>query len=93
MKKEHSRSIKYIFLIIFFGAIMGSILSQIIGAILPLGVVKDFFLNSISIGWGIKPDNWIDLYVIRFKMGMFVDVSVASAFGMSIAWYFLRYFK
>ena len=93
MKSSQKRSISFIFLVLFFGVISGSILSQFIGAFFPLGVVKDFFLTSTSIGWGIHADNWIDLFVIRFKTGFIVDISVVSILGMGISWYFLRYFK
>ena len=93
MESNQKRSISFIFLVLFFGVIAGSILSQFIGAFFPPGVVKDFFLTSNSIGWGIKPDNWIDLYVIRFKTGLFVDISVVSILGLGISWYLLRYFK
>ena len=93
MKSNQKRSILFIFLILLFGVILGSILSQFIGAFFPDGVVKDFFLTSNSIGWGINPNNWIDLFVIRLKTGFFVDISVVSILGMGISWYFLRYFK
>ena len=93
MKSNHKRSILFIFLVLFFGVISGSILSQFIAAFFPTGVVKDFFLTSNSIGWGIKPDNWIDLFVFRFKTGLFVDISVVSILGLGISWYLLRYFK
>ena len=93
MKSDQKRSIGFIFMVLFFGVIAGSILSQFIGAFFPDGVVKDFFLTSNSIGWGINPNNWIDLFVIRIKTGFFVDISVVSILGMGISWYFLRYFK
>ena len=93
MKADQKRSIAFIFLILFIGIITSTILGQLIGGILPEGVVKDFFLTSRSIGWGIQPENWIDLYVIRFKTGLFIDISVVSLLGMVIAWYLLRYFK
>ena len=93
MKTNQKRSMIFIFLILFFGAIIGSIISQLLGAILPEGVVKEFFLTSNSIGWGITPNNWVDLWVVRFKTGLFIDISVVSIFGMGISWYFLRYFK
>ena len=93
MESNRKRSISFIFLVLFFGVISGSILSQFITVVLPSGVVKDFFLTSNSIGWGIKPDNWINLFVIRFKTGLFVDISVVSIIGMGISWYFLRFFK
>ena len=93
MKTEQKRSVGFIFLVLFFGIITGTILSQLIGVVLPDGVVRDFFLMSKSIGWGIQPNNWVDLTIIRFKTGLFVDISVVSIFGMGISWYFLRYFK
>ena len=93
MKSNQKRSISFIFLVLFIGVILGSILSQFISAFFPEGVVKDFFLTSNSIGWGINPNNWIDLFVIRIKTGFFVDISVISILGMGISWYFLRYFK
>ena len=93
MKYNQKRSIAFIFLILFIGIITSSILAQLIGGLLPEGVVKDFFLTSRSIGWGIRSDNWIDLFIIRFKTGMFIDISVVSLIGMIIAWYYLRYFK
>ncbi len=93
MQSDHKRNIAFIFLVLFIGIITSSILSQLIGGIFPDGVVKEFFLTSRSIGWGIQPDNWVDLFVVRFKTGMFIDISVVSLLGMVIAWYFLRYFK
>jgi len=93
MKTNQKRSISYIFMVLFFGVVVGSILSQFIAAIVPAGVVKDFFLTSTSLGWGSNAENWIDLWVIRFKTGFFMDVSVVSILGLGISWYFLRYFK
>jgi len=93
MTANKKRGIAFIFLVLFIGIITGSILSQLVGGILPEGVVKEFFLTSRSIGWGIQPGNWIDLFVIRFKTGLFIDINVISLLGMAIAWYYLRYFK
>ena len=93
MQVDQKRSIAFICLVFFIGIITSAILGQFIGEILPEGVVKEFFLTSRSIGWGTQPGNWIDLYVIRFKTGLFLDISVVSFLGMVIAWYFLRYFK
>ena len=93
MNANQRRSIAFISLVLFIGIITSSILSQLIGGMLPEGVVKEFLLTSRSIGWGIQPDNWIELFVIRFKTGLFIDISVVSLLGMVIAWYFLRYFR
>ena len=93
MQANQKRSIAFIFLILFIGIITSTILGQMIGGILPDGVVKEFFLTSRSIGWGIQPNNWVDLFVVRFKTGLLIDISVVSFLGIAIAWYFLRYFK
>ena len=93
MKAEQKRSIAFIFLVLFIGIITSIVLGQLIGGILPEGVVKDFFLKSRSIGWGSQSENWIHLFVIRFKSGLFIDISVVSFLGMAISWYYLRYFK
>ena len=93
MRADQKRSIGYIFLVLFIGIIISSILAQFVSFALPEGVVKDFFLTNQSIGWGVKENNWVELSIIRFKTGLFVDVSVVSFFGLLISWYFLRYFK
>jgi hypothetical protein len=94
MKKSSKRSIGIIFLALFFGVIIASIISLLVGFILPEGnVVRDFFLLSQSIGWGSADGNWVDLFFIRFKTGFYVDISITSILGISVSWYFLRYFR
>jgi len=93
IKPQAKRSIFFIFLVLFFGAVCGSILSQFVANVIPDGVVKDFFLSSQSFGWGANENNWIDFFVIRFKTGFYVDISISSILGLLVSWYFLRYFK
>ena len=90
---KSKRSIYILFIILFFGAICGSILSQFVSSVIPDGVVREFFLSSQSFGWGANENNWVDLGVLRFKSGFYVDISIASIIGMMVSWYFLRYFK
>ena len=92
MAINNKRSMAIIFFILFFGCIIGTALSQLFGAILPEGVVKDFLLNSTAIGWG-SSNEWIDFNVIKFKTGFYINISVVSLIGMIISWYFLRYFR
>ena len=92
MAANNKRPLVVIFLILFFGCIIGTALSLLLSAIFPEGVVKDFFLNSTEIGWG-NSNEWIDLNIIKFKTGFYINVSVISLIGMMISWYFLRYFR
>jgi hypothetical protein len=93
IKPQAKRSLFLLFLILFIGAICGSILSQFVGVLFPEGVVKDFFLSSHSFGWGANENNWVNFFVIRFKTGFYVDISITSILGMLVSWYFLRFFK
>ena len=94
MSANNKRSIWVVFIILFFGCIIGTALTQFFGYILPEdNVVTKFLLNQIPIGWGQEPDQWVDLFVIKFKTGFYFNVSVISLIGMMISWYFLRYFR
>ena len=86
----NKRTVQFTFLVLFFGVIAGSIITNVIGYILPKGVVQDFFLIHTSIGW--QPFT-INLQVIKITTGFSFDISVCSLIGLFLSWYFLRYFK
>ena len=92
MSINNKRSILVVLMILLFGCIIGTALSQLCSIILPDGVVKQFFSQTSSIGWG-DSSGWIDFNIIRFKSGFYIDISVLSLIGMMISWYFLRYFR
>ena len=85
--------ISMVFIIFIIGMLLGTMLSLLITAILPEGVVKDFFLVKQSVGWGANSNNWVEFGFFRFKSGLFIDLSVLSIIGFFISWYLLRYFK
>jgi len=64
-----------------------------VSLVIPDGVVKDFFILSKSFGFGQNANNWLVAGPLRFKMGLFFDVSILSILGIFISWYILRYFK
>ena len=88
-----NRNLSYIFFVLLIGMLLGTILSLFIGAILPEGTVRDFFLLTKSFGWGANENNWFEFGFIRFKTGLFFEISVLSILGFIISWYILRYFK
>ena len=90
MNISNKRTLSFVFIALFTGAIIGTALSDLIGSLLPKGVVQDFFLMSKPIGW--DPFT-INLQVITFTTGFVVDISVLSVLSMALAWYFLRYFR
>ena len=98
MAANNKRPVLVIFLILFFGCIIGTALSQLLGAILPEGVVKDFFLTSISfnlMGSGVDKTGVLilDLSVLVLKFGLSLKFNFTSIIGLASAYYMLRYFR
>ena len=89
-RSERYRTVGFIFMILIFGLVLGNALGLLVGAIVPEGVVRDFFIKSISLGW--SPFT-IDLYLITFTLGFSINISVLSIAGLAVAWYYLRYFR
>ena len=77
-------------LIIFLGLLIGSALGEILGFVLPDGVVKNFFL--VSINAGIKPTE-IDFNIIKFTFGFLFKLNVVGILGIAIASYMLKWYK
>lgn len=84
------RSIAVIFLVLIIGAAIGTILGDVLGMILPEGVVKQFFLQSVS--WGISPIT-LDVIVMTITFGLRIKFNISSVLGLAAAYYFLRYFR
>ena len=48
---KQKKSVGAVFLILILGALVGTVFGEVIGLILPEGVVKQFFLKSIEPGF------------------------------------------
>ncbi|UCH62437.1 MAG: DUF4321 domain-containing protein [Fidelibacterota bacterium] len=84
------RSLGFIFIILIFGAVIGTIFGNALALMLPEGVVKQFFLQSVT--WGISPVT-LDLIVGTVTFGLRVKLNIISVLGLAVAYYFLRYFR
>ena len=82
------KSLGWIFLIILLGALVGSALGEILGIVLPEGVVKEFFLKSavFSIGPGT-----IDIVVLTLTLGFSIKLNIIGVIGIVLVGYFLRW--
>ncbi|MFC1628939.1 DUF4321 domain-containing protein [Gemmatimonadota bacterium] len=72
------------------GVVIGSLFGELLGLILPEGVVRDFFLVSTDIGIGPVP---INLAVMSFTLGFTLDVNVTGVLGILFSAYYFRWFK
>ena len=81
-------SIGWILIIILLGALVGSALGEVLGLILPEGVVKEFFLRSADFGVG---PGTLNLVVFSFTLGFTLKVNVIGVIGIGLVAYFLRW--
>lgn len=84
------RSLGLIFIVLLFGAVIGTILGDLLALLLPEGVVKQFFLQSVSLG--ISPVT-LDFIIGTVTFGLRVKFNISSVLGLAVAYYFLRYFR
>ncbi len=87
MKK--SNTLGRIFMVLFLGAIIGGILGEIFGLVLPDSVVKEFFLSKLVLGF--TEPLAIDLHIIAFSISLVFRMNIISLIGLGFGYYILRY--
>ena len=92
------RNVSLILVGLFVGAAIGGVVGNLFAWILPQGVVKDFFLTSVSLDIGGLAGNEIgviilDLKILTLKFGLAVNFNFTSVIGIATAYYILRYFR
>jgi|TARA_B110000967_G_scaffold109034_1_gene111689 hypothetical protein len=93
-----NRDISLIVIGLFSGAMIGGIIGNILALLLPDGVVKDFFLTSLTIDISGIANNElgvfiIDLSIIVLKFGLSINFNFTSLIGLATAYYILRFFR
>ncbi|MFH1853521.1 MAG: DUF4321 domain-containing protein [Candidatus Neomarinimicrobiota bacterium] len=94
----NKRSLTIIALVLFIGAMLGTLIGQLLGWVLPESVVRDFFLTGVSFDLaGLVGDQsgviTLNLIILTLKFGLSLNFNFASMIGLATAYYFLRYFR
>ena len=76
-------------LVIVMGALIGSLTGQLIGLVLPAGVVKDFFLKSAPLEIGPTE---VDVGFLGFTFGLSINFNIAGLIGVAVAIYLFRWY-
>jgi uncharacterized membrane protein YeaQ/YmgE (transglycosylase-associated protein family) len=76
-------------LILVLGLLLGGLLGELVANVLPVGVVKDFFVTTV--GGRLGPAT-LDLVVLSLTGGIAVQLNVMSVVGLLIAVYLFRVF-
>ena len=88
------RNVKIIVLMIFSGAIIGSVLGDVAAALLPESVVRDFFLLAFDTSkFGLTEPFVLDLRIFSITFGFTLKVNFMGLAGMGVAYYLLRYYR
>ena len=90
-----NRSIKLIIFGLCAGALIGTLVGNVLSFLLPDGsAVKQFFLISYDFTFGsINSDSLIDLGIVVVDFGFILKFNVCSIIGFGIAYYILKYFR
>jgi len=74
--------------VIIVGALIGSAIGEVIGILVPEGVVRDFFLKSASASLG---PGTLDIILLTITLGFSFKLNVMGVIGILIAAYALRW--
>jgi uncharacterized membrane protein len=84
------KSTVFIIFIIIIGAMIGTALGEVIGILVPEGVVQDFFLKSASASIG---PGTLDIILLTITLGFSIKLNVMGVIGILIAAYALRWIE
>jgi hypothetical protein len=76
-------------LILIVGALVGSGLGKILGAVIPSGPARDFFIEAVRIGF--SPFT-LDLAVIELTLGFGFEINIITILGVLLVAYVLKWF-
>jgi len=77
-----------LFLAVVIGILSGAIITELLGLILPVGVVKTFFLKEV--GFGIDPIR-IDLALFEVTLGLRLHFNFISLVAVALTIYYFKW--
>lgn len=84
------KSAVFVIFIIIIGALIGTAIGEVIGILVPQGVVQDFFLKSASASIG---PGTLDIILLTITLGFSFKLNVMGVIGVLIAAYALRWIE
>jgi len=65
--------------ILVVGALLGTMVGELLAAYLPPGAVKDFLLKNIT--FGLEPTT-LNLHILTFTIGLMLKINVLTVVGV-----------
>jgi len=72
-----------LFVVMLFGALIGSVLGEILGLLTPGGLLQKILTRAIS--FGLDPPGKIDLKILTFTLGFSFRMNLISLLGILLA--------
>ncbi|MFQ5707132.1 MAG: DUF4321 domain-containing protein [bacterium] len=79
----------HIVLVVILGAMLGTLFGELLALLLPVGVVKEFFLKSAAFGVGPAT---LDVRLFSLTLGFTIKLNIVGLFGIGVAVYLLRWY-
>lgn len=83
------RGAGFILLVLLGGALLGSALGQLVGVLLPQGVVRDFFVRAVTPG--LTQPVTVDLLVMTLTLGFTLKLNIVALLGVVLTAYLLKW--
>jgi len=89
-KNPKNRSLIMVIGVLVLGAILGSLVGEVLKMAVPDGVVKEVFLTSVdlTVGPGV-----LDMIVFSVTIGFKLSINLVAILGMVGAYYVLRFWR
>jgi uncharacterized protein DUF4321 len=81
------RGIGFLILVLAVGAVAGSLLGEILGQLVPSGILHSVFSRGVSVG---IPHFSVNLLALTFSLGVTLRVNLCTLIGLAAAFYFMR---
>jgi len=89
-KNPKNRSLIMVIGVLILGAMLGSLLGEVLKAGMPEGVVKEVFLRSVNLMIGPVV---VDLLMFSVTIGFSLSLNLVGILGMVGAYYVLRFWR
>ena len=84
------RGIGFLLTVIVLGVLIGGVIGEIIGLLMPVGVVKEFFLRSVDAQLGPVT---LDLHAFSITLGFGLRLNIVSVLGVALVAYLFRWYR
>ncbi len=81
------RGIGFFFLVLAAGAVAGSLLGEILGILVPGGVLHSIFSRGVTVG---IPHFSVDLLALRLSLELSLRANLCTLAGVATAFYLMR---